>query len=101
MTVGDDEVMLGQLDRLLAVMSVPRVLLGIIPAYAEYLVPANQFILFDDQLVQVETVSAELIVKQPREIALYQKAFTALAAQAVTGKAARALISAAAEDRQA
>ncbi len=90
--VGNPEVMIGQLDRLLAVMSMPRVGLGIIPTDAPYVVPTNQFIMFDDQLVHLETVSAEINVTQPREIALYTKTFTALAGQAVTGAPARALI---------
>lgn len=91
-TVGDAAVMTGQLDRLLAVMSLPRVSLGIIPARADYRVPTNQFIMFDDRLVHVETISAELTISQPREIALYAKAFHQLTQQARYGQAARALI---------
>ncbi|MFL6141748.1 MAG: helix-turn-helix domain-containing protein [Labedaea sp.] len=91
-TVGDASIMTGQLDRLLAVMSLARVSFGIIPAHAEYRVPTNQFILFDNRLVHVETVSAELAISQPREIALYSKAFHELTQQAVHGHAARALI---------
>jgi hypothetical protein len=45
---------------------------------------ANSFILFDDAKVMVETISAELTVTQPREIALYAKAFQALR-QAISG----------------
>lgn len=93
-TVGDAEVMLGQLDRLLTVLSLPRVRLGVIPATAAYRVPTNQFILFDDRMVQVETVSAELTITQPREIALYVKAFQALSQRAVYGQGARELIAA-------
>lgn len=92
--VGDAAVMIGQLDRLLAVMSLPRVTLGIIPAGAEYRVPTNQFIMFDDRFVHVETISAELTVSQPREIALYAKVFDELSRQALHGQAARALITA-------
>jgi transcriptional regulator with XRE-family HTH domain len=91
-TVGDDEVMAGQLDRLLSVMSMARIRLGIIPAHAAYTVPSNQFIVFDERLVHVETVSAELSVTQPREIALYVRAFTELAQSAVYGPNARRLI---------
>jgi hypothetical protein len=93
--VGDPQIMIGQLDRLLAVMSIPRVGLGIVPVDAPYVVPTNQFIMFDDELVHLETVSAEVNVTQPREITLYSKAFAALADQSVTGTAARALIAAA------
>ncbi len=93
--VGDHDVMAGQLDRLLAVMSLPSVDLGIIPAMAEYRVPNNQFIIYDDQLVHVESISAELAINQPREIALYDRAFEQLAEQAVFGQHAAALISSA------
>jgi hypothetical protein len=94
-TVGDNNVVIGQLDRMLAVMSLPRVTLGILPVLAEYRAPTNQFIMFDNRLVHVETVSAELTIKQPREIALYAKAFQELAKLAVIGDAARVLISSA------
>lgn len=97
-TVGDTDVMIGQLDRLLAVMSLPRVTLGIIPAPTEYRVPTNQFIMFDDRLVQVETISAELTISQPAEIALYNKTFHTLTHQAVYGHTARTLITTALDE---
>ncbi|MDQ2708205.1 MAG: helix-turn-helix transcriptional regulator [Actinomycetota bacterium] len=100
-TVGNTDVMIGQLDRLLAVMSLPRVVLGIIPTGSRYRVPTNQFIMFDNRLVHVETISAELTISQPREIALYNKSFAELAAQAVNGAAARALITTALDDLRA
>lgn len=88
-TVGGDEVMLGQLDRL------PRVTLGIVPLTAEAIVVVENFMMFDDRMVKVEGHTAELTITQPREIALYGKAFDVLAGQAVTGRAARDLITAA------
>jgi len=91
-TVGDTNVMIGQLDRLLAVTSLPRVSFGIIPTRAEYRVPTNQFIMFDNRLVHVETISAEVAITQPREIALYTRVFDQLIQQAITGPAARTLI---------
>lgn len=93
--VGDPAIMIGQLDRLLAVMSLPRITLGIIPTSTEYRVPTNQFVIFDDRFVNVETVSAELTISQPREISLYTKAFDELSQQARYGHAARVLITAA------
>ena len=93
--VGDAGVMIGQLDRLLAVMSLPAVSLGVVPSDADYVVPTNQFIVYDDRLVHVESVSAELTVNQPREIALYVRAFDELARQAVFGSDAAGLIGAA------
>ncbi|WP_433793920.1 helix-turn-helix domain-containing protein [Actinoplanes sp. CA-252034] len=90
--VGSHDVMAGQLDRLLSIMSMARVRLGILPDRAPYVVPSNQFIMFDDRLVHVEAVSAELTITQPREIALYARAFSTLAGQAAYGTRARSLI---------
>lgn len=91
-TVGDTQVMLGQLDRLLTFLSLPRIRLGIIPATAAYRVPTNQFIMFDDRMVHVETISAELAITQPREIALYAKTFHQLSTQALYGQATKEMI---------
>ncbi|MGW6599453.1 helix-turn-helix domain-containing protein [Streptomyces sp. NPDC055036] len=96
---GGPDVMRGQLDRLLAVMTLPRLSLGIVPRRAEMRIwPGNSFSLFDARLVLVETYSAEFSVTQPREIALYAKAFDLLKASAVYGRAARALIRSALDD---
>lgn len=92
--VGDREVMAGQLDRLLTILSLPRVHLGVLPASAAYRVPTNQFIMFDDRMVQVETVSAELTITQPREVALYAKSFEELSGLAMYGQGAKELIAA-------
>ncbi|MCP2319464.1 Helix-turn-helix domain-containing protein [Nocardia amikacinitolerans] len=100
-TVGDDDVMRGQLDRVLNVMTLPSIAFGVIPAAATYEAPAtNGFAIFDTRLVQVETISAELAVTQPREIALYEKMFTVLAGQALYGDAARVLIRDALQSRR-
>ncbi|MEU1205027.1 helix-turn-helix transcriptional regulator [Nocardia sp. NPDC005825] len=91
-TVGTDKTMVGQLDRLLAVAGLPRVVLGIVPAEEPYRVSMTNFTIFDNTRVMVETVTAELTVTQPREIAQYGRAFDALASQSVTGDEARNLI---------
>ncbi len=91
--VGNTEVMLGQLDRVLAVMSLPRVSLGIIPASGQRRCLAQgSFWIFDEQRVQVEGISAGLDITQPREIAVHAKAFTLLQQSAVYGQAVRELI---------
>jgi hypothetical protein len=91
-SVGDAAVMIGQLDRLLSVLALPRVSLGVVPARSQYRVPTNQFIMFDDKTVHVESISAELTITQPREIALYDVAFQELSKLAVYGKRAGELI---------
>jgi Domain of unknown function (DUF5753) len=91
--VGGIDTMLGQLDRMLAVMSLSRISLGIIPATAErHCLAQGSFWLFDNERVQVEGVSAGLDIVQPREIAIHVKAFNLLHQSAVHGHAARDLI---------
>lgn len=91
--IGPAEAMAGQLDRLITLMSLQRVSLGIIPATAtRHTTPTAGFWIFDDEMAQVETVSAELTVTQYREIALFAKKFDLLNKSAVTGPHARALI---------
>ncbi|WP_454194149.1 helix-turn-helix domain-containing protein [Nocardia sp. Marseille-Q1738] len=98
-TVGDDQVMVGQLDRLLSAGSLPRVTFGIIPMTAEARVLFNNFVMYDNRLVTEEGSTAKLTITQPREIAQYGRAFDILARQSATGEAARALIRKALETR--
>lgn len=91
-TAGTTAVMAGQLDRLMAVQGLSRVMLGIIPADAQPPMQMTNFVIFDNRMMTVEAVTAELTITQPREIALYGRAFDVLAGQAVTGDAARGLI---------
>jgi hypothetical protein len=53
------------------------------------------FVVFDDTRVDAELLSARVTVTQPREIAIYDRAFAALSAMAVRGHEARALITSA------
>ena len=97
--IGGPDVMRGQLDRLLASISLPRLNLGIIPMRSLYHVwPGSAFVMFDDRMVMVETYSAELTITQPRELALYAKAFVLLHRSAVYGRPARGLIAKALAD---
>ncbi|WP_324194044.1 DUF5753 domain-containing protein [Nocardia blacklockiae] len=98
-TVGGDDVMTGQLDRLIAVIGLPRVLVGIVPADAELSMATTNFVIYDNRMVLVEAITAELTITQPREIAQYAEVFDSVARQSVFGKAARAIITEAAEQR--
>jgi transcriptional regulator with XRE-family HTH domain len=90
---GSVDVMLGQLDRLLAVMTLPRVSFGIIPPTTVRKVwPGEGFWIYDDAVAVVETTSAEIKVVQPRELALFSRTFKLLQDQAVYGTDARDLI---------
>ncbi|WP_280315735.1 helix-turn-helix domain-containing protein [Nocardia abscessus] len=98
-TVGDDDVMRGQLDRLHSIIGMPRVTFGIVPLTAEAKVVLENFTMFDNRMVKVEGHTAELTIAQPREVALYGRAFDVLSHQSVTGKQARYLITSALERR--
>jgi hypothetical protein len=90
------EAMRGQLRHLLAVMPLASVSLGIIPFTAQRTVwPLEAFYVHDDTTAVVETLTAEIKVTQPREVADYMKAFAGLQEMAVYGDTARALIQAA------
>jgi Domain of unknown function (DUF5753) len=92
-------VMLGQLDRLVALSALANVRLGIIGFEARYVVaPWHGFWIFDNDRVMVETYSAELNLAQPQEIALYSQVFESLAAVATYGRAARAILTRVVDD---
>ncbi len=87
------EVMLAQLDRLVALSALRNVRLGIIAFQTPYVVaPAHGFMLRDQAIVVVETFSAELNLAQPQEIELYASVFERLAAAASYGSESRAII---------
>ncbi len=91
--LADEEDMAGQLGYLLAVMSLPNVSLGVVPFQGRRkLWPMETFSIFDDSRVQVELLSARVVVTTPGEISMYAKAFQDLARMAVYGARARALI---------
>ncbi|MFJ1458840.1 helix-turn-helix domain-containing protein [Nocardia sp. N2S4-5] len=98
-TIGSDEVMRGQLDRLHSMIGMPRVTLGIVPREAVGLVVVENFVMFDNRMVKIEGHTAGITITQPREIALYGRAFDVLAKQAATGEGARELIRKALEIR--
>lgn len=92
-------VMMGQLDRLVSLTSLPNVKLGVIAFGARYTAPPQHaFWIYDDEKVRVETYSAELDLQQPQEIELYATVFENLAAVASYGRAARAIITQAIDD---
>ncbi|MGW3013562.1 DUF5753 domain-containing protein [Streptomyces sp. NPDC001219] len=92
--LGDREVMASQLDHLLTADALPSVSIGIVPTATRgrTQLPHETFHAYDDNLVSVELVSAQVTITQPTEIALYLKAFEHYRSMAVYGAEARALI---------
>lgn len=92
--LGGVDVMVGQLGHLLSVGSHPAVSLGVVPLS---LGPRRQwpqeiFHVYDDALVAVELLAAQVSITQPDEVALYLRAFEELRGMAVYGAEARSLI---------
>jgi hypothetical protein len=92
--IGGPDVMAGQLGHLITVASLPSVSLSIIPMGIgrDVMWPAEDFWIFDTTQVNVELISGWLTLTQPREIAMYGKAFSDLTDLGVRGAQARALI---------
>lgn len=87
------EVMAGQLDRLVALCAMSTIRVGIVDFEAELPdSPKHGFWVFDDQMVLVETIGAELTLKQPQEVTLYTQVFERLASVASYGSEARRLL---------
>lgn len=96
------DVMLAQLDRLMALSSMRNVRLGIIDFATQYVTdPRHGFWLLDNDLVRIETYSAELNLRQPQEVELYNDIFEHLAGIASYGGAARAVIARVMQDLSA
>ena len=92
--IGDADAMAAQLGHLLTAGALPAVSLGIIPATTTERGqwPRETFHVYDDSLVSVELVSAQVRITQPSEIELYLTVFEHLRGMAVYGATARALV---------
>jgi hypothetical protein len=86
-------VLRGQLDRLLAVASLETVELAVLGSGTQLPYPAvHGFWLYDDKLALVNTVSAELALRDRDDIELYARLFERLWEVATHGEEARRLI---------
>ncbi|MFD7204369.1 helix-turn-helix domain-containing protein [Streptomyces sp. NPDC059893] len=92
--LGDAAAMAAQLGHLLTAGALPGVSLGIIPSdtVERRQWPRETFHVYDDKLVSVELVTAQVRIKQQSEIDQYLSAFSELRSMAVYGADARALI---------
>ncbi|MGW5333616.1 helix-turn-helix domain-containing protein [Streptomyces bauhiniae] len=92
--LGNADAMAAQLGYLLTAGALPQVSLGVIPKATRERRqwPIETFHMYDDTLVSVECLSAEVNITQPSEVALYVKAFEQLRSMAVYGAEARTLI---------
>ncbi|MGW4425259.1 helix-turn-helix domain-containing protein [Streptosporangium sp. NPDC004631] len=87
------EVMCGQLDRLLAVTTLPNVEFGVIPF--ESPLPSallNGFWIYDGDQVAVPTRTRDLVLRDPEDVAFYERTFEEFQDVACFREEARAVI---------
>lgn len=81
-------VMAGQIDRLISLTRLPNIDLRVVPlAGAKHDIPNHAFVIRDDRAVTVETVHAEVVVTDPKDVALYVAKFDGFAERAISGAA--------------
>lgn len=87
--------MAGQLDRLISISRLPNVDIRIVPLDMRQTdVPGHSFVIRDDRVVTVETVHAEMIVTDPRDVGIYLRKFDGFERDSLSGDETRAMISA-------
>ena len=93
------DVMLGQLDRLVVLSTMPTIRFGVIPFEANLpLAPVHGFWLMDDRVVVVENFTASQNLTQVNEVTSYVRIFDELASVARYAADARAIITRALAD---
>ncbi|MGH3815797.1 MAG: helix-turn-helix domain-containing protein [Pseudonocardiaceae bacterium] len=90
-SVGTIGTLIGQLDRLMTMTALPSVEVGIVPFTVPTL-PVPGFVIYDEDVVTAESLTAEQRLIDPGEVAQYADFFDQLWDAAVTGTAAAALI---------
>ncbi|MFD4374070.1 helix-turn-helix domain-containing protein [Streptomyces sp. NPDC058486] len=86
-------VMVGQLDKLISVTRLPNMDLRVVPLVGPKRdIPNHAFVVRDDRAVTVETVHAEVVVTDPRDVAVYVAKFDDFAEDAVTGAESTGLL---------
>jgi transcriptional regulator with XRE-family HTH domain len=87
------EVLRAQLDRIVVLAELSTVELALLPFSARLpIAPSNGFWIFDDDLVLVETLSAELSLRDTEDISIYRKIFDRLWERGLSGSGAMALL---------
>jgi transcriptional regulator with XRE-family HTH domain len=96
--LGPPDVLIGQLDRLIASLSLPNLRLGVVPFAAELpLPPVHGFHLLDRAVI-VETMTSSLTLTEEAELAEYRTIFDRFAQVATYGRDARDVIAQAQAD---
>lgn len=87
------EVMAGQLDRLVGAVGLNAIRVGIVPLGGPIsIAPSHGFWVYDERLVKVETIAAELRITEQSEVGIYLDVWRRLEQAAVHGPAAHRLL---------
>ncbi|MEU9003438.1 helix-turn-helix transcriptional regulator [Streptomyces sp. NPDC048551] len=85
--------MAAQLDRIVSVSRLAHVDIRVVPLSAPQADIANHaFVVRDDRMVTVETVHAEIVVTDPRDVEMYVRKFEGFETAAVFGDEMRSLV---------
>ncbi len=91
--IGSAEMMRAQLDRIVELSFLPNVRVGVILWATEVpVIPYNSFCIFDERLVLSETMTAEVMVRESRDISSYLKTFSVLQREARFDDLAREIL---------
>lgn len=86
-------IMAGQIDRLISLSRLPNIDIRIVAQSApQNDFPSHSFVIRDDRLVTVETVHAEVVVTDPRDIKEYVDKFEGFSSGSVSGDEMRAML---------
>ncbi|MEV5527705.1 helix-turn-helix domain-containing protein [Streptomyces prunicolor] len=87
------QMMAAQLDRLVSVSRFPHVDIRVVPLRMQQLDIANHaFVIRDDRMVTIETVHAEVVVTDPRDVELYVEKFEGFERIALSGDGMRSFV---------
>ncbi|QEV18784.1 helix-turn-helix domain-containing protein [Streptomyces alboniger] len=79
-------VMAGQMDRMITLSRLPNVDIGVVPlAGPKHDIPNHAFVIRDDRAVSVETVHADVVVTDPKDVALYVAKFDGFTESSLSG----------------
>jgi hypothetical protein len=88
-----------QIDRLISLSRLPNIDIRVVPFSVHQTDIANHaFVIRDDRTVSIETVHAELVVTDPRDVAVYVQKFEGFAAVALTGDDMRVMLESVRDD---
>jgi len=88
-----------QIDRLISLSRLPNINIRVVPFSATQRDIANHaFVIRDDRTVTVETVHAELVVTDPRDVATYVSKFEGFTSLALSGDGMREMLAGVRDD---